>query len=206
MDHWSLELAAYRREVAENYATARADGATPEGWAAWRTRRDRLIASHPQSPLPAGRRSPGWHTPFFAHDPAWRVTATLIPAADPAAYDIPHSAEGTTRFVEVGEVAFTLAGARRSLTLLWLKSYGGGLFLPFRDATNSQQTYGGGRYLLDTVKGADLGTDRKGRLVVDFNYAYHPSCAWTDRWSCPLAPPANRLEVAVTAGERSPVR
>ncbi len=64
-----------------------------------------------------------------------------------------------------------------------------------------KESYGGGRYLLDTVKGADLGgTD--GRLVVDFNYAYNPSCAYDPQWSCPLAPPANRLTVPILAGER----
>ena len=62
-------------------------------------------------------------------------------------------------------------------------------------------TYGGGRYLLDTVKGADLGTE-DGRLVLDFNYAYNPSCAYDPSWACPLAPPGNRLAIAVEAGER----
>jgi uncharacterized protein (DUF1684 family) len=61
-------------------------------------------------------------------------------------------------------------------------------------------TYGGGRYLLDTVKGADLGGS-DGRLVVDLNFLYAPSCAHDEAWACPLAPPGNRLEVAVTAGE-----
>ena len=82
-----------------------------------------------------------------------------------------------------------------------MRQYGGGLFLPFRDATSGEQTYGGGRYLLDGAKSADLGgTD--GRLVLDFNFAYHPSCVHDPRWSCPLAPPANTLPFAVEAGER----
>jgi uncharacterized protein (DUF1684 family) len=76
------------------------------------------------------------------------------------------------------------------------------LFLPFRDATNGTSTYGGGRYLLDTAKGADLGSVGDA-LVVDFNYAYHPSCFHSARWTCPLAPPRNTLAVAVEAGERS---
>ena len=74
------------------------------------------------------------------------------------------------------------------------------MFLPFRDGTSGNQTYGGGRYLLDTAKGADLGTE-DGGLVLDFNFAYHPSCVWDDRWSCPLAPPGNRLDIEVLAGE-----
>lgn len=85
--------------------------------------------------------------------------------------------------------------------MYWIDAYGGGAFVPFRDATSGQETYGAGRYLIDTVKGADLGGEH-GRLVLDFNYAYHPSCAYDPRWSCPLAPPVNRLEGAVRAGER----
>jgi uncharacterized protein (DUF1684 family) len=87
------------------------------------------------------------------------------------------------------------------LEVYWIDVYGGGVFLPFRDLTSGSDTYGAGRYLLDTVKGADLGGSGD-RLIVDFNYAYHPSCAYDEQWSCPLAPPVNRLSVAVRAGER----
>jgi uncharacterized protein (DUF1684 family) len=96
---------------------------------------------------------------------------------------------------------FTLRGEQLALELQWLESYGGGVFLSFRDATSGKGTYGGGRYLLDTVKGADLGED-EGRLVLDFNFAYNPSCSYDPSWVCPLAPPANRLPSAVEAGER----
>jgi uncharacterized protein (DUF1684 family) len=96
---------------------------------------------------------------------------------------------------------FHLAGASQQLELYWLEAYGGGIFLPFADATNNSETYGGGRYLLDTVKGADLG-EAGGLLVLDFNFAYNPSCSYDSRWVCPLPPPANRLAVAIRAGER----
>jgi uncharacterized protein (DUF1684 family) len=87
------------------------------------------------------------------------------------------------------------------LELFWLEAYAGGLFLPFRDATSGRETYGAGRYLLDTVKGADLGAS-DGRLLLDFNFAYNPSCSYDPRWSCPLAPPPNRLAIPVRMGER----
>ena len=77
------------------------------------------------------------------------------------------------------------------------------MFVPLKDLTAGVTSYGGGRYLLDTVKGADLGTE-DGRLVLDFNLAYNPSCAYDPRWVCPLAPPANRLPVPIRAGERMP--
>ena len=82
-----------------------------------------------------------------------------------------------------------------------LDGYGGGVFLSFADATSGTETYGACRYLLDTVKGSDLG-EHGGRLVLDFNFAYNPSCAYDPRWVCPLAPPGNRLAIPVRAGER----
>src|SRR5204862_7598233 len=99
---------------------------------------------------------------------------------------------------------FELAGAHLELELYWLEGYGGGLFLPFRDRTSGKETYGAGRYLLDTVKGADLGMEGD-RLVLDFNVSYNPSCAYDPRWVCPLAPTANSLPLGITAGERHEV-
>ena len=84
-----------------------------------------------------------------------------------------------------------------------MEGYAGGLFVPFRDATNGAQTYGAGRYLLDAAKSADLGGDHvRGSLVCDFNFSYQPSCAFDPKWACPLAPPENRLDIPVPAGER----
>ena len=100
----------------------------------------------------------------------------------------------------VGALRFTLDGASQELGAYWLDGYAGGLFVPFADGTSGQETYGGGRYALDTAKGADLGMEGEG-VVLDFNFAYAPSCAHDPRWRCPLAPAANRLQVAVRAGE-----
>jgi len=92
-----------------------------------------------------------------------------------------------------------------SLTVFSIVGYGGGLFLPFRDATSGHATYGGGRYLFDTIKNTDAGclevVAGSSRVVLDFNYAYNPSCAYDHRWACPLAPQENWLSVPVTAGE-----
>ena len=84
-----------------------------------------------------------------------------------------------------------------------MAGYAGGLFIPFRDATNGTETYGAGRYLVDAAKSADLGGDpATGTLIVDFNFAVQPSCAFDPRWACPLAPPENRLDIPIRAGER----
>jgi uncharacterized protein len=119
--------------------------------------------------------------------------------------DVAASGGETVRFRRFGVVRLELADDELELSLYWLEGYGGGVFLPFADATGGRETYGGGRYLLDTVKGADLG-EVDGRIVLDFNFAYNPSCSYDPRWVCPLSPPENRLAVAVRAGElHSPV-
>jgi len=85
----------------------------------------------------------------------------------------------------------------------WMSGYAGGLFLPFRDATSGAETYAAGRYLLDAAKSADLGPGTApGSLVLDFNFAFQPSCAFDPKWACPLAPPENRLDLRIEAGER----
>ena len=119
----------------------------------------------------------------------------------PSAVAIGSSGDEPITFRRFAEARFAAGGGEHALELYWLEGYGGGLFLPFRDATAASETYGGGRYLLDTVKGADLGMDG-GRLVLDFNFAYNPSCSYDPGWVCPLSPPANSLPIAIRAGER----
>ena len=97
-------------------------------------------------------------------------------------------------------MTFELYGVACSLALYWLDGYGGGVFVPFGDGTSGESTYPAGRYLLDTVKGADLGSSGAD-LVFDFNFAYNPSCAYDPAWTCPLAPPGNTLAIPVKGGE-----
>jgi uncharacterized protein (DUF1684 family) len=195
-----LDLLDYKRRVLALYARVR-EAADPAGACAdWVATRDELFRGHPQSALPSERRASFTGLTYYPYDPAFRVVGEAEPAPR-RHYDIPSSDGATMSFDRVGQVAFTLAGEPCSLELYWLAGYGGGLFLPFGDTTNGDATYGAGRYLYDTVKGADLGSDGQ-RLVLDFNFAYNPSCAYDPRWSCPLAPPPNRLAVAVAAGER----
>jgi uncharacterized protein (DUF1684 family) len=105
-----------------------------------------------------------------------------------------------------GEVSFERMGVLRTpwgaLDAWRLLAYGGGLWVPVRDL--SDETYGGGRYLLDTAKGADLGVSADGRLVIDLNVLYNPSCAYDPAWACPLAPPGNVVDVALPVGELMP--
>ena len=195
-----LALADWRREVFELYARVRADDDPRAAWGLWRRARDLLFSEHPQSPLDAAGRAAFGGLPYHRYDPTARVTADVVPA-EPAELELETSTGPPYRFRRVGVARFVLAGADLELPLYWLEGYGGGLFLPFADGTSGRTTYGAGRYLIDTVKGADLGTS-DGRLVLDFNFAYNPSCAYDPRWACPLAPAANRLPVEVRAGER----
>jgi uncharacterized protein (DUF1684 family) len=117
--------------------------------------------------------------------------------------NLPISTGGEEGFTRIGWVEVPFPGGPRSLGVYWMAGYAGGIFLPFRDATNGHETYGAGRYLLDTAKSADLGPGgAPGSLVLDFNFAFHPSCAFDPKWACPLAPPENRLDLRIEAGER----
>ena len=194
----SLTLLDWRRRVAALYAEVRAGAERdPEATLArFRAGRDALFAGHPDSPLSDRARAAFRGLPYAPYDPAWRYELELDTAVRRTALRIERSDGHTVPFTRFARAHLPFG----SLDVYWLESYGGGVFLPFRDATAGATTYGGGRYLLDTVKGADLGGEG-GRLVFDFNYAYHPSCFYDDRWACPLAPPGNRLAVAVAAGE-----
>lgn len=198
-----LTLAHWRRSIAELYADVRATALDDPACAAARFRaaRDRLFVEHHDSPITAAERRQWGGASWYAHDPAWRVIGTFSVATAVTTVEIPLASDGVLRCSRIGTVRFDVDGKAAQLALYWLEGYGGGLWLPFADATNGAGTYGGGRYLYDTIKGADLGGTAEA-FVLDFNFAYNPSCAYDERWSCPLSPPENRLPFAVTAGER----
>ncbi len=190
-----LDLLDWKRRIGELYAYVR-EAAPADGWRAWCDEREHLFATHPQTPNPGVRPS------YFDYEPAARVLGDLVDA--PAQeLRLPVSRDEAIVARRVGRVSFRLYGRDAVLDVFWISGYGGGLFLPFRDATSGTTTYGAGRYLYDTIKGADLGTEN-GKLVLDFNFAYNPSCAYDPRWACPLAPPGNVLDGAVEAGEKAP--
>ncbi len=212
-----LELADWRRKIAELYADVRAFAEeSPEAaWRHWVETRERLYRTHPQSPVPAADR-PTFRVRHWPYDVALRFETILVaePGAGPGGAPgsgpvpggplaLPNSGPDDLSFRRLGTIEVQADGSTATLSLFWMEGYAGGLFLPFRDATNGRETYGAGRYVLDAAKGADLGGDPSGgRLVVDFNFAYQPSCAFDPRWACPLAPPENRLAIPIRAGER----
>jgi uncharacterized protein (DUF1684 family) len=196
-----LDLLDWKRRVFAVYAEVRANADPQDAWLRWRAARDELFRTHPQSPLPVEAGAGFRGLPFFDYDPELRVLAAVESAGGERVL-VGGSGEELTPFRRFATARFELAGESQALALYWLEAYGGGVFLPVADATSGKETYGAGRYVLDTVKGADLG-ERGGRLVVDFNFAYNPSCAYDPRWACPLTPPENRLDVPIRGGEKS---
>jgi hypothetical protein len=216
-------LADWRRRITELYAEVRetAERDPAAAWERWRTKREALFRGHPQSPVPAAERD-GFRARHWPYNDALRFTPVIEPAAvadgepgvEPGvatmpprplgmAIALPNSGSENLAFDRVGIVGLPLVGGVATLDVFWMRGYAGGLFLPFLDGTSGIETYGAGRYVLDTAKGADLGGNPgAGTLVVDLNFAFHPSCAFDPRWACPLAPPSNRVGIRVEAGER----
>jgi uncharacterized protein (DUF1684 family) len=199
----AMDVLDWRRRVREAYEAVRTESHVTLAHAVWRRRRDELFATHPASPLTAEARESFRGLPVAPYDGDYRFEVE-VESAEPHRMEVPTGTDGVVPFERVGAVE--LPGLGR-LDVWWLASYGGGLFLPLKDglACAPGGTFGGGRYVLDTVKGADLGGAVGGsRLVVDLNFAYNPSCAYDAAWACPLAPPGNRVEADVPVGERMP--
>lgn len=192
----------WRRQIADLYAAVR--GMRPrEGWERWRSVRDRLFREHPQSPLLPARRAQFRGIDCFPYDPALRFAVGLQAAAGRETITLEAGKDGVVTIVPFALTEGLEKPLGKELTLYWIEGYGGGVFLPFGDRTNGQESFAGGRYLLDTIKSADLGKTSDGRLIVDFNFAYYPSCAYSEAWVCPLSPIENRLPVPVRGGERN---
>ncbi len=217
-----LDLYDWRQRVARMYRDREASLRLGEDpllvLRRFRATKDALFKRHPQSPLSEDHRRRFAGLSYFPYDPALRVDAQLEPELDDTHEELEASGPHNMRFRRAARLRFTLRDMPADLTVYWIDVYGGGLFLPFRDATSGDETYGGGRYLFDTVKGSDfmrMDDDAKdpeigaghgmgyagGRVIVDFNYSYNPSCAYDARWVCPLSPPGNHLPMPVRAGE-----
>jgi hypothetical protein len=198
----SLELAGWRRLTAEMYAKVRelSESDPKLAWQRYRETRSEMFRSHPQSPLAPERKVSFREIEYFPYDPAWRLRvppALISVESERRVIDV-ELPEGRLRFRRFATVSVEVS----TLTLFSVEGYGGGLFLPFKDRTNGSGTYGGCRYLYDTIKGADLGAG-PGSIILDFNFAYNPSCAYSRDWVCPLAPAENSLPFALEAGERA---
>jgi len=210
-----VDLLDWRRRMAELWARWRheAQGDPAAATSAFRSAKDELFRTHPQSPMPNQARAGFRGLAYWDYDPSWRVPARFVPLqaaagphdqiAAPRPLALPSSGPGAIALRHIGHLALGGRLIGKHLGVFWIEGYGGGLFLPFLDRTSGNASYRAGRYLLDTLKSADHGIDAaSGELILDLNMAFHPSCVYDPRWACPLAPPENRLQIAVTAGER----
>ncbi len=169
----------------------------------FRADKDDYFRDAHDSPIPHDQRDDFTGLPYFPVDDALRVEGlTLEPYVgdEPTSFQIPTS-DGQVRDAErAGTFRFELGGESLRLTgYRFAAGASDSVFVPFLDGTSGQESYGAGRYL-------DLDPDKRdGTYVLDFNLAYHPSCVYDPRFSCPLTPPENRLPVRIEAGERLPV-
>ncbi|MET0813547.1 MAG: DUF1684 domain-containing protein [Microbacterium sp.] len=196
----AADVVDWRRRVFALYAAVRQSQDPEDAHELWRIERDDLMVRHPATPMLPEDRLLFEGLPIAPYDAAWRYELPILPA-EPGGFEFSTGTDGVVPFERVGVVEVPDAG---SLDVWRLMSYGGGLFIPVRDALAGTPggTYGGGRYLIDTIKGADLGSDAvRGTIVLDFNFAYNPSCAYDPAWACPLAQPGNVLPIAVPVGE-----
>jgi uncharacterized protein len=188
-------IRSWRYEVHGLYAAVRAAESPQAGHALWVARRADLFATHPASPRQGSQVLR--HAPY---DPAFRFVLP-VGAAKPTRFEARTGTDGSVPYERVGRLELPGIG---NLDVWWLASYGGGFFVPLRDTTAGRTSYGGGRYLVEPVKGADLGRGEDARWVVDLNFAYNPSCVYDPAWACPLPPPGNQLDAAVPVGELLP--
>lgn len=161
-----------------------------------RAAKDAFFRASPQSPIPAEERSAFAGLAYFPPDPAYRLEGLALgpyEGTGAEAFAIPTSDGDERPAWRAGSFRFELGG--RALSLAAYDLGGGSLFVPFLDATSGAETYGAGRYL-------DLEPEADGTYTLDFNVAYHPYCAYSPYFSCPLTPAENRLPVRVEAGER----
>jgi uncharacterized protein (DUF1684 family) len=166
-----------------------------------RAEKDRAFAERRTSPIPPEERSDFDGLDYFDPDPTYRVPATVAVHDDPDPVDMTTSDERTVRYLRVVTFEFTLRGDDHALHGYRQDADDGEIFVPFRDKTTGQQTYHGGRYMELEPEGALSDGDE---VLVDFNLAYTPFCAFNDAFSCPLPPEENWLSVAIPAGERAP--
>ena len=163
----------------------------------WRAQRDKTW-SESNDPIPAARHAEFLPLKYFSPDPNYAVPAELKLAATRPVVELPTSTGELRRMQIVGTLEFTLNGQKLSLGAL---SPAGeeirSLFVPFVDLTTGKETYKSGRYL-------DIEPTATGLYTIDFNYAYNPTCAYNNTYSCPYPPASNQLKVPVRAGEKAP--
>jgi uncharacterized protein len=200
---YAAALVEWREIIGEIYKEIRATHAVDarRAWERFREQRDSLYKHHSCSALTEAEKLQFGGFPNYSYDPAFCFTGEVEYEADETKYSARIS-EAKLTYRRIGVAKFDYLGNTRELNIFWLDIYGGGIWIPVGDETNGETTYGGGRYLFDTCKGANLGISKDGRkILLDMNFLYPPSCSLNTQWVCPLCPRQNELPFRIEAGE-----
>ena len=164
-----------------------------------RKEKDRFMKNGEDSPF-KGSKEVFSGLKYFQPDLKYRINAELVPIPDKKLIVLPTSDGKEKKYLEHAYAQFEIDGVANKLLILEITEpgpYRGTLYLAFADKSSSLETYGAGRYLdLKKVPGASS-------LLLDFNKAYNPYCAYSDNFSCPFPPPENVLKIGIKAGEKS---
>ncbi len=157
--------------------------------------KDHFVQHDPQSPLTNDQKATFGGLKYFDEEPSLKLTLQVQPYPEQDTIEMQTTTGGAASFVRWAKIAFSVDGAPAELTVYKDASLDT-FFLPFADSTSGDETYGAGRYV-------ELEAQPDGTLLVDFNYAYNPYCAYNEAWTCPITPAENRLRVPIRAGERN---
>jgi uncharacterized protein (DUF1684 family) len=178
---------------------AHAHLAYPDAIANYRADKDEFFREADGSPIPAADRPTFLGLPYFGVEEALRFEGLALEpytGSEPVSFQIPTSDGKLRDAVRAGVFRFELGGVTHTLTgYTFAQGASDSIFVPFLDATSGTESYGAGRYL-------DIYPEHDGSYALDFNLAYHPSCVYDAKFSCPLTPAENRLPVRIEAGER----
>ncbi len=164
--------------------------------AEFRQAKNNFFKTHPQSPLLPEQKKDFHGLNYFPENPALRFALPLERYPEPARIVMPTSTGAEQVYRQIGQVKFIIGDAAAALQVYEADNGAGTYFIPFVDATAPGESYGGGRYL-------EAAEPHRDELILDFNLAYNPYCAYNDKWSCPLPPPVNRLKMRIEAGEKN---
>lgn len=165
-----------------------------------REQKDRFYAEHPHSPIPPDHREGFEGLSYYPPTPSLRYELPLHEHGEKEIVTVETTTEGQREYLRWGEFRFKVEGEEATLQAYKADPDEDRLWVPFRDATSGDETYGAGRYL-------DLEADEHrtpaGDWILDFNLAYNPYCAYSDAYECPLIPMENWLDVPIEAGEKT---
>ena len=203
-----LSLINWRREIFSIYDEVRSEEDGIVAWNKWKDKRENLFKFHPESPTFDPKKQSGFNDVpvLYSYNQKFSLFSKFELISNSDIIQLNTDENSITRlkpFIKTTNLKDFLG---IELTIFKIEGYGGGLFLPFTDigCKSGGAHYEGGRYLIDTVKGADLGELKTDELRLDFNFSYNPSCSYNSKWTCPILKNFNRISILVDAGEKKP--